>query len=305
MYPSTALPTRAAFAQLAYYDYMATAGAYSGENTFDNQGCDPPWAGNWGGPGGTLPMTCTSAGGCCDSHDACYAANNCTASSWGFNAAGWLLGGYAGNQAAGLFSNCARCNANVEGCMAGATVGSGPGQAACCNTSDPSSESGNTCGQGWGEAGADSGQCLCPPGSEQATPGACNSSECTGMDAGASDGGQSDEGTGNDGGNGDDGGGDGGGNGNDGSASNDGGSSDDGSSSDDGGGGGSDGGGGSEDMASEDSGGGSEDSGGGSGGGGSEDSGGASEDSGGATEDAAPSHGHGHVVPTWLLKFLR
>jgi hypothetical protein len=180
LYPSTTLPSKEEFAQLAYYDYIATAGAYSGEDTFDSQGCD-----------GVSFLSCSSAGGCCDTHDACYAANGCTASSWLLKNAMALVNPSL------LMDPCAQCNSNALGCVAGSAVGNGPGPASCCSTSDQSGAQSNTCGQSWGEAGAPSGQCLCPPGSASATPAACNSSVCTG---GKGDGGEGDGGAGDGGG---------------------------------------------------------------------------------------------------------
>jgi hypothetical protein len=192
LYPSSTLPSKAEFAQLAYYDYIATAGAYSGEDTFDSQGCD-----------GAGFLTCTSAGGCCDTHDACYAANGCNASSWILKNAMALVNPSL------LMDPCAQCNANALGCVAGSAIGNGPGPATCCSTPDPSSPSSNTCGHGWGEAGDEDAECLCPPKSESATPVACTSSVCTGKDGGAGDGGNKDGG-GGEGGRGEGGGGDGG-----------------------------------------------------------------------------------------------
>jgi hypothetical protein len=171
-FPGSTIPSRAYFAQAAFYDYMGTSTAYSHETAYDNQGCDML----------PLAVSCsTNNGSCCDTHDACYAKNQCSASSWLYT--GLLTA---------LISKCAACNTAAVGCFAGG----GTGPSACC--------SGGTCGQPWGKPGQ-GGQCLC-----QDKPNDCNSSACTGNDGGAgSDAAQGNEdggGNGNDGGTGDDGG---------------------------------------------------------------------------------------------------
>jgi hypothetical protein len=138
------IPSPSYFAKAAYYDYMGTSRASLAEASYDLQGCD-------GFPAST---SCTSVGSCCDTHDACYAQNNCSASSWLYT--GML----------DLISKCATCNSAVDACFAGG--GSGP--AACCAT--------NTCKQAWGTPGR-SGQCLC-----HGKPSPCNSAACTGKDGG-------------------------------------------------------------------------------------------------------------------------
>src|SRR5580658_3190823 len=158
VFPEPATPSSDYFATAAYYDYIGTSSAASGESSYDLQGCD----------GFSASTSCTSVGSCCDTHDACYAQNNCAANSWLTGALGELV------------SKCAACNAAVVGCFAGG--GSGP--AACCDT--------GTCKQPWGKPGED-GQCIC-----QGKPNSCKSSACTGSDAGTDSG--SGGGSGSDGG---------------------------------------------------------------------------------------------------------
>jgi hypothetical protein len=149
VFPESTIPSSDYFAKAAYYDYIGTSRAASAEASYDLQGCD-------GFPAST---SCTSVGSCCDTHDACYAQNNCSAASWL----------YTGVLTA-LVSKCAACNTAVVGCFA--TGGSGP--AACCST--------GTCKQPWGTPGGD-GQCIC-----QGKPNSCKSAACTGSDAGADSG---------------------------------------------------------------------------------------------------------------------
>lgn len=86
--------------------YMQTkvANAMAGGEEYDSYGCDiPTWAVN----------SCGSKGKCCDIHDACYAKNGCTASSWY-----WTLPGGA----------CDKCNGAVVSCI----TTSNPGPSSCC-----------------------------------------------------------------------------------------------------------------------------------------------------------------------------
>jgi hypothetical protein len=104
----------------------------------DVQGCDNL---HW--------MDCTSLGSCCDSHDRCYADNDCTAWSW--------LG--MGTMA------CQACNRDAVLCIGGG--GTWSGGSSCCRT--------NSCGQPWPPGGpceerehscCDNTQC-CPDGKEE------------------------------------------------------------------------------------------------------------------------------------------
>jgi hypothetical protein len=57
--------------------------------------------------------SCGPDGGCCDVHDRCYKANNCTAWSW-----------------LGIESlNCWKCNSDVMKCIAMQN----PGMSSCCS----------------------------------------------------------------------------------------------------------------------------------------------------------------------------
>lgn len=53
---------------------------------------------------------------CCAQHDKCYADNNCTKNSWGWNALG----------VPGFISSCAGCNDRVKACFEACAVGLGP-----------------------------------------------------------------------------------------------------------------------------------------------------------------------------------
>jgi hypothetical protein len=73
---------------------------------YDNWGCDLPF---------TNVASCSPKGACCDVHDACYARNHCSSSSW------W-------NPFASLA--CKACNAAVVACIASPVYF--PGPSVCC-----------------------------------------------------------------------------------------------------------------------------------------------------------------------------
>lgn len=99
------LPTLESAIKGALYIQSKVSSSLQGEE-YDNYGCDlPSWV--WFGD------SCGSNGACCDVHDACYAQNGCTASSWY-----WTLPGGA----------CDRCNGAVVSCIAF----SNPGPSSCC-----------------------------------------------------------------------------------------------------------------------------------------------------------------------------
>lgn len=70
----------------------------------DSWGCDLPF---------THVSSCSSKGACCDVHDACYAKNGCTASSW-YNPS--------------ASSACKACNSAVVHCF----TFENPGPSVCC-----------------------------------------------------------------------------------------------------------------------------------------------------------------------------
>lgn len=91
---------------IAGADYMQTkvSNAMANGEEYDSYGCDIPTY---------IVNSCGSKGKCCDVHDACYARNGCTASSWY-----WTIPG----------SPCDVCNGNVVYCI----TFTNPGPSSCC-----------------------------------------------------------------------------------------------------------------------------------------------------------------------------
>lgn len=99
------LPTLEGSIKGALYIQSQVSSSMQGKE-YDNYGCDlPSWV--WFGD------SCGSNGKCCDVHDACYADNGCTASSWY-----WTWPGGA----------CDRCNGDVVYCISFTD----PGPSSCC-----------------------------------------------------------------------------------------------------------------------------------------------------------------------------
>ena len=92
----------------------------------DNPGCDLPDFLN-PGTGSHEYNKCFRR--CCAQHDLCYYKNNCTASSWLYNA-GQIILSASGCRFCSIlissFSKCARCNEEVVGCFALCCLGLGP-----------------------------------------------------------------------------------------------------------------------------------------------------------------------------------
>ena len=107
----------------------------------DNYGCDWPFD-SW--------ISCSPSGNCCDTHDDCYAANNCNALSWlGF---------------ASL--DCINCNVVVQDCLEKGIDNTGQPSTCCaagnCGQPRPSSTSNNN-------GGVDN-QYVAPDGSSGGSP---------------------------------------------------------------------------------------------------------------------------------------
>ena len=89
------------------FAHSQVSGAVVGN--YDNWGCDiPPF----------VVSSCGLWGKCCDIHDACYAANGCTAASWVFDQG----------------AACTSCNTKVTQCV---FLGPPIGQSACCRADTP------------------------------------------------------------------------------------------------------------------------------------------------------------------------
>lgn len=102
--PMDALPDLEKAVAGAVYMQTKVSNAMTNGEEYDSYGCDiPSWAVN----------SCGSKGKCCDVHDACYARNGCTSSSWY-----WTLPG----------GSCDRCNGAVVSCI----TFTNPGPSSCC-----------------------------------------------------------------------------------------------------------------------------------------------------------------------------
>ena len=100
-------PTMEEGARLAAIMEHKIKGGMSGKE-YDSWGCDLPFQ---------TVSSCSPWGGCCDTHDACYAKNHCSSSSW-YKPWPWTS------------AACVACNAKVVSCFNRIIP---PGRSACCS----------------------------------------------------------------------------------------------------------------------------------------------------------------------------
>ncbi len=106
--PLEQLPTLDDSVNIAILVQSRVIGSMNGQ-PYDNWGCDLPF---------TNVASCSLKGACCDTHDACYARNGCSSSSWWVP---WPITSRA----------CQACNAVVTACIASTIYY--PGPSVCCS----------------------------------------------------------------------------------------------------------------------------------------------------------------------------